>query len=278
MAAVLFATLIGAFIGVLTGLAGRQFYVIGLWELAAGWMLAFSTVAVCHLLGLRPGRVAVVIAALSAIAWLTAHHGADAWAFRSEQVHLVAERGLLLADQAVLRDTDDPGKLVDLSLLGESGRGGVLGAARVLLGRGLAVHRALGISRVLPMPGWLHAIIYGLQAALVAFVVGRGLGRLADAPSCDRCGAFLRQQRLGGVASDDVETIQRRWSEGQAWLPELVDRRDASMALLLTRDVCPRGCSVQPGYSLLRPRRIGLSAQSPGLVRRLPARTAELQA
>lgn len=261
------AALSGCIIGVLSGLAARQLHVLGLWEVAAAWSLALMLVAAGHLLQLRRPGVLTAAALIASLAWLMGHHTADAWAFRNEQIRSVAHGGLLLADDAVLHDTDDPAALVDFSLLGETGASGVIGAARVLLSRGLTVQRFAGVSRIVALPSWLHALFYGLQAAFVAVIVGRALGQLVFEPICSRCGSFLRRKRLGAVDATERDRLAAAWREGIRAVPELVK---SGGALIATEERCPRGCTHEPGFTLLQRRTIGLSRAHPGAVGSLP--------
>ncbi len=277
------AALCGVFVGVLSGLASRQLHVIGLWELAAAWSLALLGVGAAHLLQVRSRRALLVAAIIAALAWLSGHHGADAWAFRGEQIRAVSGAGLLMADQAVLHDTDDPEALVDFSLMGETGKGGVVGAARVLLRRGLTVHRVGNISRIIPIPSWLHALFYGLQAAFVALVIGRATAQLMTEPVCPRCGVFLRRQPIGWVTADAAKALIGQWAGGRRAAPQPLETPQSSKsrpdgALAATRNSCPRGCTTAPGYSLLRRRGMGFSSSAPGTVANLEAVVAEPEA
>lgn len=258
----LFAALL---LGVMTGLAGRQIYVIGLWELCAAWMLSFVAVAVAHFFGVRRPVWLTTIGCIAALFWLVGFHFADAWAFRQEQIRLIAQRGLLLSDEAVLRDTGDPSQLVDLSLLGETGAMGLRGAARLLLERGLTVHRALGVSHILPVPSWLHAAVYGAQVTVVAVILSRALASLADQPVCSRCQTWLRREKLGFVAPHVADHAHDAWLLGDRIQPAANTQAGGAEDLLLTRDRCPRGCTQTPGFSVLRRRAVGLSARKPGI-------------
>ena len=263
--AALASSTLALLVGALTGLAGRQLYVIGLWELFAGWALSFSSVSLCHLLLVRSSAAHVGIAVVVGFGWLGGFHIADAWGFWHEQVALVADRGLLLADQAVLRDTGDPSQLVDFSLLGETGATGLLGASKLLLQRGLTVHRALGVSHIVAIPPLAHAAVYGAQAALVALLVGRSLQSLLSIPTCARCGSWMRQQLRGHVPAELADHARQAWLLGDPVRPDVFEIARSGSDLLLTEDHCPRGCSATPGWTLARRRGLSLSARKPGV-------------
>jgi hypothetical protein len=264
-AAVVACCLAGVVVGAMTGFAGRQLYVIGLWELCGAWMLSFVCVTTCHLLTLRHRGLLLACAIVAAIAWLLGFHAADAWSFRREQIVLVAARGLLLADQAVLRDTADPRQLVDLSLLGETGLSGLRGAARVLLQRGLTVHRALGVSHIVKLSVEIHAAFYGLQAAVVALILGRSAMTLAEQPVCARCATWLRREQLGFARPEIADHARDAWLLGERVQPPVTVKAASADDMALTRDSCPRGCSGEPGMSILRRASVGLSARKPGI-------------
>lgn len=268
--AALLCCVCGVLVGVMTGLAGRQLYVIGLWELCAAWMLSFACVSVCHVFVLRDRTLLLMCAIVAAVAWLFGFHAADAWSFRREQVALVAERGLLLADQAVLRDTADPRKLVDMSLLGETGLSGVRGAARMLLQRGLTIHRALAISHIIKLPVAIHAVFYGIQAAAVAIVLGRSVATLAQQPVCAVCATWLRREKLGYVRPEIADHARHSWLLGDLVRPPVTAKADSPNDLTLTDDSCPRGCSVTHGMSILRRAVVGFSARKPGIFATTP--------
>lgn len=256
--------------GLATGLASQLLHVIGLFEVAAGLGLGLTAVAVAHFWSLRDRRLLALLAATAALAWLASHHATDAWYFRRAQSQVIAENGLLLADHATIHDTNDPLALTDLALLAETGSDGVRGAAVLLLGRGLTVHRVLGRTRVLPLPAWAHALWYAVQAALVALWIGRAMGQLAAEPSCVRCGAWLRRARLGYVDEAQAMVLAEEWTRGERRPPTgLAPSASSKRSLMVLQDSCPAGHSVKPGYELRRRRRLSLARSLPGPLTRL---------
>lgn len=270
--AVLAMAVVAVVAGLATGLASRALHVIGLYEVAAGLGLGLAAVTLCHLWRIRDRRALAILALVAATSWLFAHHVADAWSFRREQAKSIAGQGLLLADNAVLHDTDDPTALTDAALLAETGAAGVRGAAAVLLRRGLTVHRVLGRSRILPVPLWLHALWYALQAALVGIWIWRALGHLANEPICVRCGAWLRRKKLGYLDEAQALELARQWDRGERLLPAgLANAASTAHPLVVMQDACPLGHSRLPGFELRRRRRLSLTGSVPGPLARLAA-------
>ncbi len=264
--------LAGVAVGLASGLASRTLHVIGLYEVAAGLSLAFIAVACAHLLQIRSRWSLIGLATVTAIAWLVAHHGAEAWLFRWEQVGAIDTHGLLLADHAVLHDSDDPEELTDAALLAETGADGIIGAARLLLQRGLRIQAVAGRVRVVPLPLWAHALFYALQAALIAIWLSRALAHLAEEPVCSRCGAWLRRRRLGYLDEGQALELAQSWRQGDRITPiaETTSPRGSRRVLVL-EDRCPEGHSVTPGYEIRRRRRLSLAGRRPGPMGRIPA-------
>lgn len=259
------AALVAALAGLISGVASRTLYILGLYEVAAGLTLGVVAVAWLHLLRVRDPRLLWVTAAVIGVVWLGCHRGAEAWLFRLEQGRQIGEHGLLLAEEAVLHDQDDPLSLIDASLMAETGADGVRGAAALLLGRGLTVQRVLGVDRVLPAPPWLHALLYAAQALAVTFFVGRALAGMALEPICPVCDAWLRRRRLGGLSEAQGHALAQAWRRGQRPSPpQAVARPGAGEPLLLFEDRCPRGHETGPGWELRRRRRLRFGASAPG--------------
>ncbi len=267
----------GALVGVVTGLSSRTLHIIGLYEVTAGLTLAFAGVTLAHLLRVRRGLVAM--ACIAALAWLAGHHGSEAWLLRLEQARTISEQGLLLADHALIHDSDDPEELADAALLAETGASGVQGAARLVLKRGLRVQAVAGHVRVLPLPLWAHVLFYALQAALIAIWLGRALGHLADEPICPRCGAWLRRRTIGYVGEDRGRELAVSWRAGERLVPgECEDSATSDRQLLVLEDRCPNGHTEAPGYEVRRRRRLSLTGVRPGPLGRLEARESSAEA
>ena len=251
-------------------MASDSLFLLGLWPLAAALAGGFGLVSAAHLLRQRSATVHLAAAALLAMAWLSADRTGEAWLFRFHQIDQVAHHRLLLADHAVLHDSNNPEELVDAALLAETGAAGVLGAARVQLRRGVPVLRVLRSTRVIHAPLWGHVVWLALRAALVALVAARALEQLRYDPVCATCGAWLRRKELGWISEAVALRLQSDWRDGERTAPVITA---ASGEVQVLEDGCPNGHSTQPGYALRRPRGRGLARRTPGPIARLPPLT-----
>ncbi len=260
----------GTVLGLLTAVASDSLFLLGLWPLAAALAGAFGLVSAAHLLRQRGATVHLAAAALLAMAWVTADRAGEAWLFRLHQIDQVARSGLLLADHAVLHDSDNPDELVDAALLAETGAAGVLGAARVQLRGGVPVLRVLRSTRVIHAPLWGHVLWLALRATLVALVAARALEQLRHDPVCAMCGAWLRREELGWVTETAALGLQSAWRAGERTAPL---HAGVSGDVQVLQDRCPHGHSTHAGYELRRPRGRALARRTPGPVARLPPLT-----
>lgn len=264
----------GVCVGVVTAVAGDTLFLLGLWPLAAALAGGFGLVATAHLLRQRRLFAHLVATTLFALGWLASDRTANAWLFRVHQQQHVAQSGLLLADHAVLHDSDNPDVLIDAALMAETGAGGVIGAARVQLRHGVPVLRVLRSTRVIRTPLWGHVLWLALRAALVALIIARALEQLRADPVCATCGAWLRRQERGVVTAEEAAMLRTAWLQGERRPPEFNHPESTSATLVVEpisvlEDSCPNGHSVAPGYELRRPRGRGLARQAPGAIARL---------
>ena len=268
------ALLGGVVVGAITAVASDSLFLVGLWPLAAALAGGFGLVTTAHLLVQRRLIVHLVAVTLFALGWLVCDRTGDAWLFRLHQQQQVAQSGLLLADHAVLTDSDNPDVLIDAALLAETGAGGVLGAARVQFRHGIPVLRVLRSTRVVHAPLWGHVLWLALRAALVALIVARALEQLRADPVCSTCGAWLRRQELGTVTADEASALRDAWRAGERRAPQVRPATSTATSLVhepitVLEDHCPTGHTTSPGYELRRPRGRGLARRAPGPVARL---------
>ncbi|HAN29965.1 MAG TPA: hypothetical protein DCQ06_00070, partial [Myxococcales bacterium] len=139
--------IIGAFVGLLTGVAGQSLLLIGLWPLAAGVGLGFCLTALSHLLCIQNRHLHLGLATFSVLMWCGVDRGADGALLWLNQRAAIAQSGLVLADHAVVHGSDDPSALTDAALLADTGASGVRGAMRVALRSGVPVLRAGHVQR-----------------------------------------------------------------------------------------------------------------------------------
>jgi hypothetical protein len=244
--------------------------VVGLYEVAAALLLSVWTVSAHHLWRVVPGGGRFALAGLAAVAWLSCHLWVDAWAFRREQADAVVQEAALLARDFVVAGAGTPIELVDAGLRAETGQDGVRGALLVQAKSGLEIQRALGVTRVWPLPRWAWALARALQAAFVAWVIARSLHHLGTEPRCGLCGSYLRRQALGRVAEAHVDLLRAAWLAGQRETPIPV----ANGGIWALRDTCPRGHTTLPGFTLVRPRQRRWSMRAPGPLAQLKAEPA----
>jgi hypothetical protein len=263
----LIALALGAAVGTITALAASALSLLGLYELAAGGVGAFALVASAHAVGSHGLRSHLAAAALFAVTWLCVDLAVDGALSRRRWIADVGAAGLMLADEAVLRDDDDPAALVDDSLLADTGARGWRGATRLRIDHGLLVLRAGEMTRVVAMPSWLHLLALGARAGVVALLVARALAHLRAEPRCGRCGSALRRARIGYVDEAEAADLASAWADDQRVAPDA----GAKGAIAVLEDRCPAGCSIAPGWELRRLRAHGLGRAAPGVIAALPA-------
>ena len=265
---------IGLTVGAITGAAGRSLYVVGLYEVAAALFTSFLVVAWLHYLRLRTPALLAAVAIIVATSWLVMHVSTDAWLFRIDQVTNVAENELLLTEHAIAHDSANADTLVDASLLSETGAAGVQGAARLLLGRGLVVHRVGDQHRILAVPRWLHALARALLAAMVALWCHRALQTMSNEPVCQKCDQWLRRRPLGYIDEASAKMVTALWASGDRNAPsDTIETSNAMHRHLVLEDRCPLGHSKTPGYALLRQRSHRWGRQRPGPIARIEPQT-----
>jgi hypothetical protein len=246
----LVATLmVAALIGVVTGFAGRVLAVLGLYDVVAALALSVAAVTIHHLFGVRPQAGRFLVAALASVTWLAAHRVTDAWAFRQEQGQAVIEQTDLLAADYLVSGAETPLQLVDAGLAADTGASGLRGALLVQVKAGIVVHRAMGVSRVLPAPRWLFGLLAACETAFVTVLIARALLQLQREPVCATCGRLLRRRPLGPVGADELARLAQAWSHGDRDAP--VSHPQVQAVAMAFEDACPAGHSRQPGYAAL---------------------------
>lgn len=236
-------------------------FLLGLWPLAAALAAGFMLVSTAHFTGERRSAAHLAAALTVALAWLGADRAASAWLFHQHQQRVVASEGLLLADHAVITDSDNPDTLIDAALMAETGAGGVVGAARVQMRSGITVMRVLGDTRVIRAPLWAVVVWLGLRAAIVALLVARAFEQLRGEPVCAVCKQWLRRERMGWLDPVTFDDLKDDWLTGKRSSPEVQQQPGQ---LLVFRDTCPTGHSVAPGFEIRRARGRGLGRSRPG--------------
>jgi hypothetical protein len=256
-------------LGTLSGLAAQVVVVFGLYDVLAALALSFVAVVLAHLTRVRPSLGLTAAAIVAAVVWLGAYRVADAYLFRLEQATHVAEHSEDLAADFAASGANTPLELVDAGLVAQVGVGGWRGAMQVQLKAGLLAWRAAGVSRVAPLPLWLHVLMAAAEAAFVALVVQRALGNLTVEPTCVRCGSYLHRKDLGRVDQADADRLRAAWQAGDraAHMPA----KDASGSIVMYEDRCPMGHTASPGFALVRLRGHGWSKAVPGPLASLPA-------
>jgi hypothetical protein len=265
------ALVIGATAGMLSGLGGQQLYVIGLYEVAAGAVGAYVLVALAHASASRQQGVHLALAAAFALSWLAADVVVDAALSRQQWITDVADAGLMLADSAVLRGDDDPAGLVDESLLADTGAKGWRGATRLRIKRGFVVVRAGAMTRVVTTPPWLHVLLMGLRAGIVALIVARALAHLRAEPLCAQCGRAMQRRQVGRIDRSAADALAAHWKTGDRTAPLRSEDDVAAGPFIVLEDRCPAGCTQLPGWELRRLRGRGLGRATPGVFAALPA-------
>lgn len=273
----------GLVLGALAALASETLGLLGLYEIAIGLVGGFALVIAAQLLDLRRPALHLVLAGCVATGSLASQVGVDAWLLYQSLVRDVADNGLLLADEAILRGDDDPAALVDDSLRVDTGVGGVRGAARLRLASGLPVLRVGGQVRALRMPVWLHALLRGALAAWIAVLCARALANWRAEPRCPTCDGPLDRRRVLGLNEADADAVVEHWRELQAAgatsgaelpLPASGPQdAGAAAAVELLEERCPSPCARVTGWELRRARGRSLRARTPGPMARL-ARSA----
>ncbi|MFZ4577810.1 MAG: hypothetical protein ACOYOB_05365 [Myxococcota bacterium] len=256
-------------LGTLSGLAAQVVVVFGLYDVLAALALSFVAVVLAHLTRVRPSLGLTAASVVAAVLWLGAYRVADAYLFRLEQATHVAEHSEDLAAEFAASGTDTPLQLVDAGLVAQVGVGGWRGAMQVQLNAGLLAWRAAGVSRVAPMPFWLHVLIAAAEAAFVALVVHRALGNLTVEPTCARCGSYLNRKELGRVDEPEADRLRAAWGAGNRVIPAPTKGSPGFIAVY--EDRCPMGHTIKAGYALVRLRGHGRSTAAPGPLASLPA-------
>ncbi len=258
-------------IGAATGLSGRFVTLVGLYPVAAALSLSVLSVAVLHLWTLRPGWERFPLAFALAAGWWLGYRAADAWAFRQEQAREVDAASGLLVEDFVVSGAQNPMDLVDLGLQADTGAPGLRGALLAQWRGGYVIQRAPGgFCRVLPTSTPVSALLAGLEIAFVMLMVARSLAHLRQEPVCARCGAFLRRQGVGHADSAEIAALLEEWQQASARPPRVVTQGVA----LVYRETCPHGHSVEPGWSIVRLRRMKWTPSVPGPIARRAPTTA----
>ena len=260
----------GVVVGVMCGLAGRSAFIVGLWPLAAAAALGFMLVTVSHRLTIASSHVHLVVATVSVLTWCAAERGADGAMLWLQQRASVARDGLVLADHAVIHDSDDPGELVDAALLADTGARGVLGAMRISLRSGVPVVRAGHVQRIIRAPRWVVAFWVASRCGFVLWLILSALHSLREEPRCSICGQWMRRGSLGWISDAEVAQFDRHRSLAEG---TFASEQSSSQVVEVLEYTCPNGHTTSPGHELRRAAGRRLGRGRAGIIQRWAAKS-----
>jgi len=255
--------LFAAVAGVLTGLAGRVVYLLGLYDLVLALVLGVTGVALWHLQRQLPPRwLRTTLALAVAVVALASSRFADVWAFYGSQLVEMQATPEAIANDLLVAGVDSPQALLDAGLQVETGHHGLRGALLLQIKTGLVMHRVGRLERVLPLAIQWQGFVLAGEIAVVLLLLTRIWGQLALEPRCPTCGRYLRRTPLQSLAEPDVERVAQAWQAGQrlgdpSSAPLLASPSGPIVATLLL-DQCPIGHLQLPGLAIVRLRRRSL--------------------